>query len=67
MLTVDCVFPYRNVPEVELDIGTADDVAVAVLDQTPEMAFMDAQDVEILLSVSPIYNLTSIACQFHDV
>ena len=66
MLTVDCVVPYREVPEVE-DANAIDTIDVTVIALSPEMAFLDEQDIEILFSVSPIYNLTSITCLFHDV
>lgn len=50
MLTVDCVLPYREVPEVE-DVNEINTVDVTVNALSPEMAFMDEQDIEILFSV----------------
>ena len=33
----------------------------------PEMAFIDAIDVEVLVLATPVFNLTSLKCLVHDV
>ena len=65
MLTIDCVVPYVLIV-VDQDPFLID-LTVSVLSLTPEMAFMDAIDVEVLVKVEPIFNLTTLLCRLHDI
>ena len=65
MLTVDCVLPYvANIIETAPVLDTT---SIEVLNLNPEMAFMDEKNINVLVTVEPIYNLTTLICMMHDV
>ena len=65
MLTVDCA-----VPRISKTVDQApmlDNVDVRVFSISPEMAFIDERNIEVLVRAEPLYNVEQITCQLHDV
>ena len=67
MLTIDCVQPYVELIPLEEGEEFLPTAPVTVHSLVPQVAFIDALDLEIRVYATPIYNLTSLACLIHDV
>ncbi len=62
-LNIDCITPYYAQVQAPEDLFPQ----IQIQSINPSFMFMDELFVKVYVQATPIYNLTSIICRFHDV